>query len=116
MGRDGVAEMIERCCRHARSLTMRIGALPGAEVLWEPTINQGLVRFLSPGAELPPTERDHDRRTDEVIAAILKTGEAFFGGTTWRGKRAMRISVTNWRTTDADVDRVVKAVAGVLRD
>ena len=50
----------------------------------------------------------------EVIAAILKTGEAFFGGTTWRGKRAMRISVTNWRTTDAEVDRVVEAVASVL--
>ena len=116
LGQEGVAEMIERCCRHAHSLTMRIGALPGAEVLWEPTINQGLVRFPAPAFSdgLLPVEEDHDRRTDEVIAAILKTGEAFFGGTTWRGKRAMRISVTNWRTTDADVDRVVKAVASVL--
>jgi glutamate/tyrosine decarboxylase-like PLP-dependent enzyme len=128
LGRDGVAEMIERCCRHAHSLTMRIGALPGAEVRWEPTINQGLVRFLAlsrpegfgnqeptkVGTPNLPAEEDHDRRTDEVIAAILKTGEAFFGGTTWRGRRAMRVSVTNWRTTDADVDRVVKAVASVL--
>jgi len=125
LGRDGVADLIERCCRHAHSLTMRIGALPGAEVLWEPTINQGLVRFLSErsGATdhrrsfsggLLPAEEDHDLRTDEVIAAILKTGEAFFGGTTWRGRRAMRVSVTNWRTTDTDVDRVVNAVASVL--
>jgi glutamate/tyrosine decarboxylase-like PLP-dependent enzyme len=120
LGRDGVAELVERCCRHAHSLTTRIGALPGAEVLWEPTINQGLVRFLDPETDssfsggLLPAEEAHDRRTDEVIAAILKTGEAFFGGTTWRGRRAMRISVTNWRTTDADVDRVVKAVASVL--
>ena len=129
LGRDGVAEMIERCCRHAHSLTMRIGALPGAEVLWEPTINQGLVRFLVQKSNLSfsgglppadhlrdqtPTEDDHDLRTDEVIAAILKTGEAFFGGTTWRGRRAMRISVTNWRTTEADVNRVVNAVASVL--
>jgi glutamate/tyrosine decarboxylase-like PLP-dependent enzyme len=112
LGRDGVAELVERCCRHAHSLTTRIGALPGAEVLWEPTINQGLVRFLD--QKIAATESDHDRRTDEVIAAILKTGEAFFGGTTWRGRRAMRISVTNWRTTDADVERVVKAVASVL--
>lgn len=112
LGRDGAAEMIERCCRHAHSLTMRIGALPGAEVLWEPTINQGLVRFVDQKPEA--AEAAHDRRTDEVIAAILSTGEAFFGGTTWRGRRAMRISVTNWRTTDADVDRVVKAVASVL--
>lgn len=133
LGRDGVAEMIERCCSHAHSLTMRIGALPGAQVLWEPTINQGLVRFLAPesvsafsrteglGNQAPtkvgtPNEEAHDRRTDEVIAAILKTGEAFFGGTTWRGRRAMRISVTNWRTTDADVDRVVQAVASVLSE
>jgi len=121
LGRDGVAELVERCCRHAHSLTTRIGALPGAEVLWEPTINQGLVRFLDPkfpsfSRGLLPSEAEaaHDLRTDEVIAAILKTGEAFFGGTTWRGLRAMRISVTNWRTTDADVDRVVKAVARVL--
>jgi len=120
LGRDGVAELVERCCLHAHSLTTRIGALPGAEVLWEPTINQGLVRFLDSQPDpsfsggLLPAEEAHDRRTDEVIAAILKTGEAFFGGTTWRGRRAMRISVTNWRTTDADVDRVVKAVASVL--
>jgi len=122
LGRDGVAALVERCCRHAHSLTTRIGALPGAEVLWEPTINQGLVRFLDPNLAktfsggLSPVEAEatHDRRTDEVIAAILSTGEAFFGGTTWRGRRAMRISVTNWRTTDADVDRVVNAVASVL--
>ena len=120
LGRDGVAELVERCCRHAHSLTTRIGALPGSEVLWEPTINQGLVGFLdekvapSVSGGLLPAGAAHDRRTDEVIAAILKTGEAFFGGTTWRGRRAMRISVTNWRTTDADVDRVVNAVATVL--
>ena len=122
LGRDGVAELVERCCRHAHSLTTRIGALAGAEVLWEPTINQGLVRFLdleagsSLSGRLPAAEAEaaHDRRTDQIIAAILKTGEAFFGGTTWRGRRAMRISVTNWRTSDADVDRVVNAIAGVL--
>ncbi len=112
LGRDGLEEVIERCCRHAHSLVIGMGELAGVEVLWEPVINQGLVRFLNPipGA----TEEDHDRWTDEVIAKILKTGEAFFGGTTWRGKRAMRISVCNWRTSDADVERVVKAVASVL--
>lgn len=113
LGRDGLAELIERCCGHAHSLVTRIGALPGAEVLWEPVINQGLVRFLNPAPEA--TEADHDRWTDEVIAKILATGVAFFGGTTWRGRRAMRVSVCNWRTSDADVDRVVDAVASVLR-
>ena len=112
LGRNGVAALVDRCCRHAHSLVTQIGALPGAEMLWEPVINQGLVRFRDPkpGA----SERDHDRRTDQVIAAILKTGEAFFGGTTWRGKRAMRVSVSNWRTSDHDVERAVNAVAHVL--
>ena len=108
LGRDGVAELIDRCCRHAHEIVMGIGSLPGAEVLWEPVINQGLVRFL--GA----TEQDHDRRTDEGIAAIVETGEAFFGGTTWRGKRAMRVSVCNWRTSDEDVRRSINAAARAL--
>ena len=112
LGREGVAELIERCCRHAHSLVMRIGELPGAEVLWEPVINQGLIRFLD--HKSGATEEDHDRRTDEVIAAILKTGAAFFGGTTWRGRRAMRVSVCNWQTSETDVERVVNAVASVL--
>jgi glutamate/tyrosine decarboxylase-like PLP-dependent enzyme len=110
LGRDGVADLIERCCRHAHSLVMGIGSLPGAEVLWEPTINQGLVRFLDPSSE-----QDHDRRTDEVIAAIVAAGEAFFGGTTWRGKRAMRVSVCNWLTSPEDVTRSINSVAEVLQ-
>jgi glutamate/tyrosine decarboxylase-like PLP-dependent enzyme len=113
LGRDGVAELIERCCRHALAIVDGIGELPGAEALWKPTINQGLVRFLD--QRQGATEEDHDRRTDEVIDQILKTGEAFFGGTIWRGRRAMRISVCNWQTSDTDVQRVVRAVAGVLK-
>lgn len=100
LGRNGLADLIERCCRHAYDLVTRVGRLPGAEVLAVPVINQGLLRF-----------RD---RTDDVIAAINATGEAFFSGTTWRGRRAMRVSVVSWKTTDEDVDRVVNAVAKVL--
>jgi glutamate/tyrosine decarboxylase-like PLP-dependent enzyme len=112
LGRRGITDLIERTCRHAHALVTRIGALPGAKMIWEPQINQGLVRFfdLRPGA----SENDHDRRTDEVIAAILKTGEAFFGGTTWRGQRCMRVSVSCWQTRDVDVDRTVAAVKKVL--
>jgi glutamate/tyrosine decarboxylase-like PLP-dependent enzyme len=112
LGRDGIAELVERCCKHAHSIVTRIGALSGAEMLWEPTINQGLVRFLDQSSNA--AEEDHDRRTDAVIQEILKTGEAFFGGTTWRGRRAMRVSVCNWRTSDEDVERVVQAVAKCL--
>jgi glutamate/tyrosine decarboxylase-like PLP-dependent enzyme len=78
-----------------------------------PQINQGLVRFHDPrpGA----TAQDHDRRTDEVMAAINATGEAFFTGTTWRGMRCMRVSVSSWRTSAGDVDRAVAGAARVLQ-
>ncbi|NHZ32105.1 pyridoxal phosphate-dependent decarboxylase family protein [Massilia rubra] len=113
LGRDGVAALVERCCAAAHALATGIAALPGVELVWEPTVNQGLVRFLdrAPGA----SESDHDRWTDAVSNAVLAGGEALFSNTTWRGKRCMRISVCNWQTGEADVARAVAAVAQVLR-
>jgi glutamate/tyrosine decarboxylase-like PLP-dependent enzyme len=113
LGRDGVRAMIERGCVFARDIVLGIGNLPGAEVLWEPTINQGLVRFPSPRAGA--TAQENDAYTDAVIARINAAGEAFFSGTTWRGQRAMRVSVSNWRTNARDVERTVAAVAAALR-
>jgi glutamate/tyrosine decarboxylase-like PLP-dependent enzyme len=112
LGRRGIAELVERCCRHAHALVTRIGALEGAEMMWEPRINQGLLRFPDPrpGA----TETDHDTHTDRVIEKIVKTGRVFVGGTTWRGRRCMRISVCNWQTSEADVDTAVATVGDVL--
>ena len=112
LGRSGITELVDRTCAHARTLVARIGRLPSAEMVWEPTINQGLVRFLDPRSGA--TREDHDRKTDEVIGRIVATGEAFFGGATWRGKRCMRVSVCNWQTSDADVARAVRAVQRVL--
>ena len=113
MGRRGVAELIERTCDHAHALVMRIGALDGAEVVWEPQINQGMVRFVDPreGA----SEAENDAFTDRMMAEILASGEAFFTGTTWHGRRAMRVSVCNWQTSEEDVDRVVLAVNRILQ-
>jgi glutamate/tyrosine decarboxylase-like PLP-dependent enzyme len=112
LGVDGISDMIERCCTQARSLVTGIGHLPGAEMVWEPQINQGLVRFLDPRAQA--SQEDHDRRTDEMIAKINAAGEAFFSGTTWRGRRAMRVSVCNWQTTNEDVTRTVTNIAQLL--
>ena len=112
LGRRGIAALVDRCCDHAHALATRIGALEGAELLREPIINQGLVRFPSPRAGATPA--DHDRHTDDVAAAITASGEAFFSGTTWQGMRCMRISVSGWMTTADDVDRVVDAVRRVL--
>jgi len=107
LGCSGVAEMVERCCGLATRLVDDLATLPGVEVLARPRINQGLVRFLAANGQ-------HDRRTDRIIEAIQESGTAWFGGTTWRGKRAMRISVCNWRTTESDVGQTVAAVRKVL--
>jgi glutamate/tyrosine decarboxylase-like PLP-dependent enzyme len=114
LGRSGVAELVERCCNHALALVRGIGRLPGAEIVREPRINQGLVRFLDPSANA--AAMDHDRWTDLVIARINASGEAFFGGTMWRGRRCMRVSVSNWRTSEADVARVIQAFALILQE
>ena len=108
LGRRGVADLIDRCCRHAAALVRSIGALRGAQAVWEPVINQGLVRFVDKRAGA--TEADHDAQTDRVIAQLLDDGQAFFGGVTFRGQRCMRISVSNWHTTDSDVERAIGAV------
>jgi glutamate/tyrosine decarboxylase-like PLP-dependent enzyme len=112
LGRTGLEELIDRCCSYATAIVTGIGKLPGAEVLWTPTLNQGLLRFLDPRPQA--TQVDHDARTDQVIAGVNATGEAFFSGTTWKGKRAMRVSVVNWRTSQSDVKRALAAVASVL--
>ncbi len=108
LGRTGIARIVDEACRLADRVVGEIGALPGAEVLSPARMNQGLVRFLA-------DDGDHDRRTDAVTEAIRAEGTAWFGATDWNGMRAMRVSVCNHRTTDADVDRTVEAVARVLR-
>ncbi len=112
LGREGLAELVARTCGHARALAEAIGGLPGAELLSVSDLNQALVRFLDPDPAAQPA--DHDRRTDEVIAAVNASGEALFGGVTWRGMRCMRISVSNWRTSQHDVARAVAAVRAAL--
>ncbi len=113
LGRQGIADLIERTCDHARALVTRIGSLEGADVVWEPQINQGLVHFHQVGKDVAPTE--NDAFTDRIMAEILASGEAFFTGTTWKGRRAMRVSVCNWQTSTQDVDRVVACIDKILR-
>jgi threonine aldolase len=73
----------------------------GAEVVNDVVLNQVLVSFGS------------DDRTDRVIDAVQRDGTCWLGGTTWRGRRLMRVSVSNWSTTEADVDRSVAAILRV---
>jgi glutamate/tyrosine decarboxylase-like PLP-dependent enzyme len=99
LGREGVAEMVERCCACARRFAEVLGAQDGVEVLNDVVLNQVLVRF-----------GDDDAATDAVVAAVQAEGTCWMGPTAWRGRRAMRISVSNWATTFGDVDRSCAAI------
>ncbi|MFI7332534.1 pyridoxal phosphate-dependent decarboxylase family protein [Micromonospora aurantiaca (nom. illeg.)] len=98
LGRDGVAALVERCCALARRFADGLSAA-GFEVVNDVVLNQVLVGF------------GDDARTDRVVAAVQTDGTCWAGGTTWRGRRLMRISVSNATTTEADVDRSVAAIA-----
>ncbi|MFI6304529.1 pyridoxal phosphate-dependent decarboxylase family protein [Amycolatopsis thailandensis] len=96
LGRTGIAEMVDRCCALARRFAERLEAIEGVTVVNDVVLNQVLVSF---GAE-----------TDRVVEAVQRSGECWMGATTWHGQRLMRISLSNWTTTEADVDRGVAAV------
>jgi glutamate/tyrosine decarboxylase-like PLP-dependent enzyme len=100
LGRDGVADLVERCCVLAQRFADGLEA-GGAEVVNDVVLNQVLVGFGS------------DERTDRVIAAVQREGTCWLGGTTWHGRRLMRVSVSNWSTTEHDIDRSVAAILRV---
>ncbi|HET7645035.1 MAG TPA: pyridoxal-dependent decarboxylase [Candidatus Limnocylindria bacterium] len=101
LGRSGIAAMLERCCAIARRMADRLAAAEGVEVLNDVVLNQVLVRFH------PPLGGDADAHTRSVVARVQADGTAWLAATTWHGMAAMRISVSNWSTTDADADLTV---------
>ena len=109
LGRRGVADLVDRLSAHAKRFADALAKVPGVEVLNDVTLNQVLVRFLDPSG-------DHDARTRAVVRAVQEDGTCWLGGTTWQGKAAMRISVSNWRTTAEDVDRSVAAILAAASD
>ena len=105
LGRSGVADLVERRCQLARRMADRLAAEPGVVVLNDVVLNQVLVRFTA-----GDDPADGDARTDAVIAAVQQDGTCWLGGTRWRGQSAMRIAVSNWSTTEADIDRSAEAI------
>jgi glutamate/tyrosine decarboxylase-like PLP-dependent enzyme len=97
LGKQGVADLIERTCRHARRFATELSDA-GLEILNDVVLNQVLVSF------------GDDARTQQVIAAIQADGTCWCGGTVWHGRSAMRISVSSWATTDEDVERSIAAI------
>ncbi|HEY1711930.1 MAG TPA: aminotransferase class V-fold PLP-dependent enzyme [Solirubrobacteraceae bacterium] len=103
LGRSGIAELIERCCAHARRFAEALSEVAGIEVLNDVVLNQVLVRFSS-------EDGDDDAHTDAVIETVQRDGTCWLSGTTWQGMRAMRISVSSHATTTEDVDRSIEAI------
>jgi glutamate/tyrosine decarboxylase-like PLP-dependent enzyme len=104
LGRNGIAEMAERCCALARRMAERLAPAPGVEILNEVVLNQVLVRFS------PRSGRNVDACTDDVIRRVQEDGTCWMSGTSWHGMQAMRISVSNWSTTEADIDVSADAI------
>jgi len=102
LGRSGVSEMVDRCCKLARRLADTVGAVPGVVLLNDVVLNQVL---FSAG-----------ERTGELLAMVQASGETWMGGTTWEGEPAIRVSVSSWATTEADIDRAVAAIGEAARD
>lgn len=98
LGRSGVADLVERLCRHASAFAAGIAEIDGATVLNEVVFTQVCV------------ELGNDERTEQVLTRLLDDGTAWISGSTWHGRRVMRISVSNWSTTDDDVTRALDAI------
>jgi glutamate/tyrosine decarboxylase-like PLP-dependent enzyme len=102
LGRSGIEDLVVRCCAHARTFADGIRDL-GAEVLNDVVLNQVLFRFAT------------DEETNRVLAAVQADGDIWLGGTTWDGRAAIRFSVSNWLTTEADIERAVQSFASHVR-
>jgi len=113
LGRQGLADMIDHGCALARRMAERLAAADDVSILNDVVLNQILVRFSPPsGGDAAAT----DEFTRRVIAAVQADGTCWAGGTTWHGMAAMRISVSNWSTTEADADMSVDAMLRCARD
>ena len=102
LGRRGLAEMVERTCRHAERFAHELSAA-GYDILNDVVFNQVLVSFGSP------------ETTNEIIADIQSDGTCWCGGTVWQGKTAMRISVCSWSTRDDDVERSLEVMLRIAK-
>ena len=109
LGRTGVAELIEGSCRLATRMAERLRA-GGVTVLNDVVLNQVLVRFT------PSRGADADAFTRAVVARVQRDSVTWASGTRWHGVDALRISVSNWSTTEADIDRSADAILAALRE
>ena len=98
LGRTGVADLVEGLARHARAFADGVRGIEGAEVLNDVVYTQVCVSFGS------------DERTRDVVRRLLAEGTAWMSGSQWRGRAVLRISVSNWSTSETDVQRSLAAL------
>jgi glutamate/tyrosine decarboxylase-like PLP-dependent enzyme len=110
LGRNAIAQMIDRHCRTARSMADRLAAEPGIEILNDVVLNQIILRF---GSGEPPERAD--RLTRDTISRIQADGECFAGGAKWRGRQVMRLSVIGWETDEIEGERSARAIINAWR-
>jgi glutamate/tyrosine decarboxylase-like PLP-dependent enzyme len=97
LGRNGLAELVERACECAQLFAERIVSLSGVELVNDVVLNQVLFRFGS------------DDETDDVLRRVQDAGDVWMSGTTWDGRRAIRVSVSNWQTTAAEIELALQS-------
>jgi threonine aldolase len=94
--------MVDECCRLARRLADRLGRIEGVDVVNDVVLNQVLARV------------GDEETTNRAERWIQEEGTCWLGATTWRGERLLRISISNWATSDEDIDRCVAVIAAAL--
>ena len=103
LGRSGVADLVDRCCRLARRFADRLRAEPTIRILNDVVLNQVLVRVVPPSG-------DADEATREALRLVQEERICWLGATHWHGMDAMRISVSNWSTAQEDIDRSAESI------
>jgi glutamate/tyrosine decarboxylase-like PLP-dependent enzyme len=108
LGRSGVADLVDRCCRLARRFADRLRQEPSIRILNDVVLNQVLVRVV-------PATGDADAATRAALRIVQEERVCWLGGTRWHDMDAMRISVSNWSTTEEDIDRSADSIIGAVR-
>jgi glutamate/tyrosine decarboxylase-like PLP-dependent enzyme len=111
LGRDGVADLVDRCCALAKRMAHRLAADRAVRVLNDVVLNQVLVQFRPPDGD----DAAAATMTRSVIARVQEEGTCWAGGTIWQGHVAMRVSISNWSTTEDDIDRSADAILSAVR-
>ena len=108
LGRSGVSDLVERCCALARRFADRLRQEPSIRILNDVGLNQVLVR-------VEPAGGDGDTATRDALRIVQEEGVCWLGGSRWHDLEAMRISVSNWSTTEQDIDRSADSIIGAAR-